>query len=107
MADFHSETMSVITNDMAPGAGPALHRHPYEEVFVIVEGEATITLGDDTKEVGPGAWVHMAPGLRHAIRAKTPVVAPPNTPHAFKNTGTGRLVTVDIHASPVFETEWL
>jgi mannose-6-phosphate isomerase-like protein (cupin superfamily) len=35
------------------------------------------------------------------------VVAPPHTPHAFKNTGTGRLVTVDVHASPVFKTEWL
>jgi mannose-6-phosphate isomerase-like protein (cupin superfamily) len=92
MADFHSETMSVITNDMAPGAGPALHKHPYEEVFVIVEGEATFTLGDETLVVRGG---------------DEPVVAPPETPHAFKNTGTGRLVTVDIHASPVFKTEWL
>ena len=54
MADFHSETMSVITNDMAPGAGPALHKHPYEEVFVIVEGEATFTLGDETLVVRGG-----------------------------------------------------
>ena len=54
MADFHSETMSVITNDMAPGRGPALHRHPYEEVFVIVEGEATFTLGDETLVVRGG-----------------------------------------------------
>jgi hypothetical protein len=29
MDDFHSATMSVITNDLAPGAGPALHRHPH------------------------------------------------------------------------------
>ena len=92
MADFHSETMSVITNELAPGRGPALHRHPYEEVFVIIEGEATITLGDETVVVRGG---------------EPPVVAPPNTPHAFTNSGTGRLVTVDIHASPVFETEWL
>jgi mannose-6-phosphate isomerase-like protein (cupin superfamily) len=92
MADFHSETMSVITNDMEPGAGPALHKHPYEEVFVIVEGEATFTLGDETLVVRGG---------------DAPVVASPDTPHAFKNTGTGRLVTVDIHASPVFRTEWL
>jgi mannose-6-phosphate isomerase-like protein (cupin superfamily) len=92
MADFHSSTMSVITNELAPGQGPALHRHPYEEVFVIVEGEATITLGEETVVVRGG---------------EPPVVAPPHTPHAFKNTGAGRLVTVDIHASPVFETEWL
>jgi len=92
MADFHSATMSVITNELEPGRGPALHRHPYEEVFVIIEGEATFTLGDETRVVRGG---------------EPPVVAPPGTPHAFENTGTGRLVTVDIHASPVFETEWL
>ena len=92
MADFHSETMSVITNDMAPGEGPKLHRHPYEEVFVIVEGEATFTLGEETLVVRGG---------------EPPIVAPPNTSHAFKNTGEGRLITVDIHASPVFKTEWL
>jgi quercetin dioxygenase-like cupin family protein len=38
MADFHSETMSVITVDAAPGEGPDLHRHPYEEVFAVLEG---------------------------------------------------------------------
>ena len=91
MADFHTETMSVITNDMAPGEGPALHRHPYEEVFVIVEGEATFTLGDETRVVHGGEFVVAAAGV----------------PHAFKNTGEGRLITVDIHASPVFKTEWL
>jgi hypothetical protein len=37
-------------------------------------GEARLTLGDDTVEARPGAWVHMANGLRHSIRAKTPVV---------------------------------
>jgi mannose-6-phosphate isomerase-like protein (cupin superfamily) len=35
------------------------------------------------------------------------VIAPPGVPHAFKNTGGGRLRSVDIHASPVFNTEWL
>ena len=40
MAEFHSATMSIITVDGEPGEGPDLHRHPYEEVFVIVEGEA-------------------------------------------------------------------
>ena len=91
MADFHSETMSVITNDMAPGQGPALHRHPYEEVFVIVEGEATFTLGDE----------------RRVARAGDIVVAPPGVAHTFRNTGAGTLRQVDVHAARRFNTEWL
>ena len=59
---------------------------------MIIEARATITLGNETVVVRGG---------------EPPVVAPPNTPHAFTNSGPGRLVTVDIHACPVFQTEWL
>ncbi len=38
------------------------------------QGEAKLTLGDDTVEAQPGTWVHMPRGLRHGIQAKTPVV---------------------------------
>jgi quercetin dioxygenase-like cupin family protein len=91
VTDFHSATVSVITVDFEPGRGPALHRHPYEEVFVIMDGEATFTIGDEQRVARGGDFL----------------VAPPNTPHGFKNTGDSRLRAVDIHASPEFVTEWL
>ena len=92
MPDFHSAALSVIHNaGMAPGAGPELHRHPYEEVFLILEGEATFTLGDETRVARAGDFL----------------IAPPGVPHAFKNTGSGPLRTVDVHASPTFDTEYL
>jgi hypothetical protein len=34
-------SVSVIVVDAPPGGGPRLHRHPYEEVFVVQEGSAT------------------------------------------------------------------
>ena len=43
-------------------------------VLHFLQGEAKLTLGDDTVEARPGTWVHMAKGLRHSIQAKTPVV---------------------------------
>jgi quercetin dioxygenase-like cupin family protein len=92
MPEFHSAALSVIHNDgMDPGTGPDLHRHPYEEVFLILEGEATFTLGDETRVARAGDFL----------------VAPPGVVHGFKNTGTGKLRTIDVHASPVFDTEWL
>jgi quercetin dioxygenase-like cupin family protein len=36
--------VSVIAVDSQPGDGPALHRHQYTEVFVVLEGQATFTL---------------------------------------------------------------
>jgi quercetin dioxygenase-like cupin family protein len=83
--------VSVIVVDAAPGDGPALHRHRYREVFVVLEGEATLTLGDE----------------EHVLHAGETAVAPAGVPHRFVNSGSGRLRQVDIHEHARFETEWL
>jgi mannose-6-phosphate isomerase-like protein (cupin superfamily) len=87
----HNAAVSIIVVDAPPGGGPKLHRHPYEEVFVIQEGTVTFTAGDETMEV----------------RAGRAVVVPAGVPHKFVNSGTERLRQVDIHASDRFITEWL
>jgi quercetin dioxygenase-like cupin family protein len=79
-------SVSVIVVDAPPGGGPRLHRHPYEEVFVVQEGSATFTAGDDVIEATSGQVV---------------------VAHKFVNSGAGRLRQVDIHASDHFVTEWL
>ena len=87
----HDAAVSIIVVDAPPGSGPRLHRHPYEEVFVIQEGTATFTAGDETIEASAGQVV----------------VVPGGVPHKFVNSGEGRLRQVDIHASDRFITEWL
>jgi quercetin dioxygenase-like cupin family protein len=83
--------ISVIVVNAEPGEGPRLHRHPYPEVFVVLEGEATFTLD----------------GEQRVVRAGEIVVAPGGVAHGFTNTGDGRLLQVDVHESPRFQTEWL
>jgi mannose-6-phosphate isomerase-like protein (cupin superfamily) len=87
----HGANISFIVVDAPPGSGPKLHRHPYEEVFVVQEGTATFTAGESTIEVGGGQVV----------------VVPAGVAHRFVNSGAGRLRQVDIHASDRFVTEWL
>jgi mannose-6-phosphate isomerase-like protein (cupin superfamily) len=69
-----------------PGQGPPLHKHPYVEVAFTIEGCATITVGDETREVKAGGIV----------------VIPANTPHRFVNSGNTLLRQIDVHASPKF-----
>ena len=69
-----------------PGQGPPLHKHPYVEVAFTIEGSATITVGDETREVKAGAIV----------------VIPAKTPHRFVNSGKTTLRQIDIHASARF-----
>ena len=75
--------VSFFLVDSPPGGGPVLHSHPYEEIFVTLEGNATFTVGDDTIEVSAGQIV----------------VAPAGVPHKFVNSGSGPLRQVDIHPS--------
>ncbi len=83
--------ISLIFVDAAPGKGPRLHRHLYDEVFVVQEGEATVTAGDEER----------------VVRAGEIVIVPAGAPHRFVNSGDGPLRQFDIHVSPRFVTEWL
>jgi quercetin dioxygenase-like cupin family protein len=58
------------------GAGQELSEHTAAKPALLqfVQGEATLSLGDATLEARPGTWVHMPAGLKHAIKARTPVV---------------------------------
>ena len=90
-ADHGGAGVCVIFVDAPPGAGPSRHKHPYEELFIVLEGESTFVAGDNEIRA----------------RAGDIVIVPPNTPHAFTNSGDGHLRQIDIHVSPTFSTEWL
>jgi quercetin dioxygenase-like cupin family protein len=87
----HGASVSLILDESGPGKGPRLHRHPYDETWVVVEGNLTFQAGDE----------------RFAARVGDIVIVPPNTPHKFTNDGPGRSKLVCIHAHPTFRTEWL
>ena len=66
-----------------PGQSAKLHKHPYQEMFVLQDGRVTFTIGDTTLQVSAG----------------NVVVAPANTPHKYTNTGTEPLQMISFHPS--------
>ena len=88
--EFHGEEqgapVSVYIVNAPPSKGPPLHQHPYVETIFMLEGQAELTIGDETRAVGPGAIA----------------VVPAHTPHRFVNIGDTILRQIDIHASPKF-----
>jgi mannose-6-phosphate isomerase-like protein (cupin superfamily) len=82
----HGEGMAVsfFVTAYPHGHGPDLHLHPYAEVFLVQEGQAAFTAGDE--EI-----------VAHAAQV---VVVPPETAHGFKNSGDGTLRVVSMHPSP-------
>ena len=67
-----STCVSLHLTDLPPGEGPRLHRHPYEEVFVIHEGQAIYTLGDMQlwSPLGRSSWRQLVCHTNSSIRAK-------------------------------------
>ena len=80
---YGGEVSFFLVNNQ-PGAGPALHRHPYSETWIVRSGLALMTVDTETLEAGPGDII----------------VVGAQIPHKFKNIGTERLDIICIHASP-------
>ncbi len=51
----------------ARAAGPPLHRHAFDEVFYVLEGELTIQVGRDLLTAGRGELVHAPSGVPHTL----------------------------------------
>jgi quercetin dioxygenase-like cupin family protein len=86
----HDASISFFVNHATPGSGPRLHRHPYEEIFLVEAGEATFTVGAETIDA----------------RAGDILVAPAGVPHKFV-VRTDDYRSLNIHPVAAMETEWL
>ncbi|GAA1824176.1 cupin domain-containing protein [Agromyces salentinus] len=86
----HGSGVSYFFVDYELGQGTDLHWHPYPETWIVLEGEAELTIGDrqltarvgDTATVPTGVW------------------------HRFANRSEARLKMLCIHASPVIIQTW-
>jgi mannose-6-phosphate isomerase-like protein (cupin superfamily) len=88
----HQDTnVSFIWVDMPPGGTIRLHKQPYEEIFIIQEGEATFTVGFATLDA----------------RAGQVIIVPADVPHKFMNLSDKLLKQIDIHVNKQFVTHWL
>jgi quercetin dioxygenase-like cupin family protein len=70
----------VIDMHIPPGGGPGLHRHDFEETFIVLDGEIEATFRGKKSIVHAGETIHI----------------PSNAPHQFQNTATSpaRLICI-------------
>jgi mannose-6-phosphate isomerase-like protein (cupin superfamily) len=50
---------------LEPGAIDRQSPHTEDELYVVMSGRATVTVGDDDREIGPGSLVFVAAGVTH------------------------------------------
>ena len=86
----HGAQVSFFLSHNRPGTGPSPHRHPYEETFIVQEGDVLFTVGERVIEASAGAIL----------------VVPAGTPHKFVSRGAQHR-QISIHPVARMETEWL
>lgn len=70
----------VVDMHIPPGGGPGLHRHDFEETFIVLDGEIEATFRDKKSIVHAGETINI----------------PANAPHRFHNAATNpaRLICI-------------
>lgn len=71
---YKDDHLKAILFGFDTGQELSEHTSSQSAIIQIVQGEATVTLADDTHELSAGAWIHMPPRLKHSITAKTPLL---------------------------------
>jgi mannose-6-phosphate isomerase-like protein (cupin superfamily) len=87
----HGVGSSAFIVDLAPGPGPRRHLHPYDEIFVVMQGAAQVE----------------ADGRLHELTPSEICVVPAGVAHTFTATGPERVQMVNIHVSEQVRTTWV
>jgi mannose-6-phosphate isomerase-like protein (cupin superfamily) len=87
----HGAQVSFFISTFEPGDGPGLHRHPYEETFVIETGSARFEVDGEQVEAGVDEIV----------------VVPAGAAHRIVGAGDGPIHSVSIHPAGWMVTEWI
>ncbi len=70
---YDDEQLKVVLFGFAPGQELSEHTASMPAILHMLDGEATLTLGESVHEAKAGSWVHMPPHLTHSVVAKTSV----------------------------------
>ncbi len=87
----YGATASFFVVTSAPGRGADKHRHPYEEIFVILDGDIEVIVDGEMRTISGGNIA----------------IIPPNTWHEFKNRSDHLALMVNIHPVPqMIQEDW-
>ena len=71
----HSEQMMLCEFHLDKGALLPNHTHPHEQMSYIVSGRFRYTVGDETREVGPGDTALVPSNVPHSVEVLEDTVA--------------------------------
>ena len=61
----YADEMMCVENHFEKGAIGVLHHHPHTQITYVVSGRFRFTIGNETREVGPGDTLLKQNGVMH------------------------------------------
>ena len=71
---LNDDDLKVVIFGFAAGEELSEHTASMPAILHFIQGEASLTLGDEEIEAQSGTWVHMPAELKHSVRTSTPVI---------------------------------
>jgi quercetin dioxygenase-like cupin family protein len=63
----HGERMSFTVVELAPGSVVPEHRHPHEQVGLLLGGSLTFVVSEESRELGPGGTWRIPGDVPHSV----------------------------------------
>lgn len=64
---FHSGQMTTGEVLLDAAVTVPMHAHPHDQTTLLLSGRLMFTLGDESREIGPGDVVVIPGGVRHGV----------------------------------------
>jgi quercetin dioxygenase-like cupin family protein len=72
MRAFRGDNVLVTYNLIGPDLVPNPHRHPFEQVFMLIEGRVRLHIEDAVHDCGPGTVLRIPPDALHWVEPPAP-----------------------------------
>jgi quercetin dioxygenase-like cupin family protein len=71
---YNDDNVKAVIFGFGQGEELSEHTASMPAILHFIQGEAMLTLGNETVEAQPGVWIHMAANVSHSVKANTPVI---------------------------------
>ena len=61
----HLENVMLVYIEVGAGVEVPIHRHPHEQIGLVLQGQAEFVLGDEKRVIGPGEEYTVPPNMKH------------------------------------------
>ena len=71
---FKTDGLKAVMFAFDAGQELSEHTSTHSAILHFLQGEASVSLGNETHEAQANTWIHMEPNLAHSILARSPLI---------------------------------